>query len=121
MTAKTNATFPTKWAICTCCSGDGHVSHAAFSNGFTSEEWADMCADYDDRDGSSAADRYLRGDYDVICTECKGSGKVRIPDVERMTFAQKRVIAAERREARQDAYWAAQLRAESAAERAMGC
>lgn len=79
-----------------------------------------MQADLDDRDGSSAADRYMRGDYDVLCNECRGSGKVPVPDVERMTFSQKRLLAAQRREEREGAYWDSVSRAESAAERRMG-
>lgn len=106
-------TVPTKWAICSCCNGNGRVEHPAFSNGFTSSEWAEL--DFDERE------HYLAGRYDVGCVECGGSGKVRIPDVERMTYAQKRVAAAQRREDRLDAIYARESAAERAAEMRMGC
>lgn len=112
---------PTKWAICSCCEGEGKVGHPAFSNGFTSEEWADACREYDEAGEASFADRYLRGDLDVQCTECAGAGKVRVPDMERMTYAQKRVLAGQRAEERARARYAAESAAESAAERRMGC
>lgn len=112
---------PTKWAICSCCEGEGKVGNPAFSLGFSSEEWSDMTHDYDDSGESSAAERYLRGAYDVPCTECKGAGKVRVPDVSRMTYAQKRTAAAQRREDRLSAMYAAESAAEYAAERRMGC
>ena len=112
--------LPTKWAICDCCQGEGRVDHPAFSNGITSEDWAEMQVDYDERDNSSAAERYMRGDYDVLCKDCEGTGKVLVPDMGRMTFAQKRLLASQRREEREDAYWESVSRAESAAERRMG-
>jgi len=102
---KTN--LPTAWAICDCCEGNGKVDHPAFSNGFTSSEWADM--DYDDRE------RYLGGAYDVPCRECKGSGKVRVRTTP-LTFGEKRVLVRQRREAE----WRAESAAEYAAERRMG-
>lgn len=33
---------------------------------------------------------YMVGEYDVVCEECEGTGKVRVPDVEAMSFAEKR-------------------------------
>lgn len=104
--------MPTRWAICHCCEGNGRVENPAFSNGFTSDEWAEW--DPDERE------QYMRGDYDVPCQQCRASGKVRVPDVARMTFAQKRQIAAVRREERQQAEWARESAAEYAAERRMG-
>jgi hypothetical protein len=48
----------------------------------------------------------MRGAYDVACNDCGGSGKIAIPDVGRLTFAQKRELVLERqaleREARHD-------------------
>lgn len=105
--------LPMKWAICHCCDGNGRLDNPAFSNGITSSEWHDEW-DADERRS------YLRGDYDVDCTECGGSGKVRVPDVARMTFAQKRQVTLVRREERQQAQWARESAADYAAERRMG-
>jgi DnaJ-class molecular chaperone len=81
-----------RWEICAECDGHGRRDHPAFSNGITSSEWAEW--DPDDRE------TYMRGGYDVPCGDCGGSGKVRVPDVARMTFAEKRVLVDQRREAR---------------------
>ncbi len=116
----TFATTYTRWAICPHCAGEGRRDHPAFSNGFTSSEWADLQDDRDDFDGTTAADRYLRGDYDVPCRECAGSGKVREPDFARMPFSVRRAYVRQLRAERQDAADLAQMRAEQAAERRMG-
>ncbi|HEY0820827.1 MAG TPA: hypothetical protein VGD46_18710 [Rhizobacter sp.] len=102
-----------KWVICDRCEGHGKVEHPAFANGFTSSEWSEM-----DHDEQRA---YLRGAYDVPCPACEGSGKVQVPNMAMLSFAEKRVLAAQRRERRLDAQVAAQLAAEVAAERRMGC
>lgn len=104
------------WAICECCRGNGTVDNPAFSNGFTSDEWHEACHEDIDDDGESFASRYLGGAYDVRCPECKGTGKVKAPDVERLTLRERRQIAvAERRD-----YYRHQVNAEAAAERRMG-
>lgn len=102
-----------KWAICDCCEGHGKVEHPAFSNGFTSSEWADMSED--------EHDSYMRGDYDVKCEACDGLGRVEVPNVAEMTFAEKRALVEQRREARLDAKIDREIAAEYAAERRMGC
>lgn len=111
----------TKWAICGCCEGNGRVENPAFSNGFTSEEWADMCSDYDDGDDTSAADRYMAGAYDVVCSECRGTGKIKVPDVQAMTFGEKRQHILNMREQQAEARARREIAAEYAAERRMGC
>lgn len=98
-----------RWAICDACEGHGQVDNPAFSNGFTSSEWNDM--DSDDRES------YLGGRYDVPCKECRGSGKISVPIVALMSFAEKRVLAAERRDDR----LRAEYDRECAAERRAGC
>lgn len=90
----------TKWIICPCCNGNGRVENSAFSNGFTSTEWAEMAHDFDNQDETNAQQHYLRGDYDQACEDCEQSGKLRVPDVYSMTFAEKRVFAAVRRDKR---------------------
>lgn len=85
--------LPTRWVICEHCRGEGKLDNPAFSNGITSSEWAD------EWDEDSRAD-YMAGRYDVPCTDCSGSGKLREPDVSQMTFAQKRLVVEHRREAR---------------------
>lgn len=102
-----------KWVICNRCEGHCQVEHPAFSNGITSSEWAEMSCD--------ERDNYMRGDYDVKCDACDGLGRVEVPNVAAMTFAEKRVLVQQRREARMDARIDAEIAAEYAAERRMGC
>lgn len=109
----------TAFVICSCCNGHGKVDNPAFSNGFTAEEWndPDFADDYDDADGKTSRDRYLEGFYDVHCPECKGSGKLLVPIVAMLTFAEKRYFAGLRRDARIKA----EIDRESRMERMMGC
>jgi hypothetical protein len=102
-----------KWEICGCCRGGGGVDHPAFSNGITSSEWAEMSHD--------EQDSYMRGDYDVQCDPCEGSGKIKVGDVSLMTFAEKRVMVRYRQVQRVEAEIERQFAAEIAAERRMGC
>ncbi|MFM0608664.1 hypothetical protein PQR05_29460 [Paraburkholderia sediminicola] len=102
-----------KWVICGHCNGNEKVENPAFSNGFTSSEWADM-----DQDGRDA---YMRGDYDVRCEPCKGSGKVQVPDVSQMNFGEKREYVLELRERAAEARDLREMRREMEAERRMGC
>lgn len=102
-----------KWVICDCCEGNGKVENPAFSNGFTSSEWHDMHQD----DQAS----YMAGDYDVECQDCKGLGRVQVPNVAAMTFAEKRLLVVERRETREEARLNAEIDAEWAAELRFGC
>src|ERR1700756_1678658 len=85
----------TMWVICSCCEGEGKVDNPAFGNGFTGSEWAEM--DYDERED------YLEGCYDVLCRECGGSGKVQVPNVAALSFAEKRELGKERKEQRERA------------------
>jgi len=99
---------PAKWVICPCCEGSGQVENAAFSSGFTSSEWADEDDDF--------KENYLSGGYDVACRECDATGKVAAPDMEQLTYPQKRLLATERSFQRQSAEFAR----ECAIERRMG-
>lgn len=62
------ANLPTRWAICGECTGEGKSS--AHLGAISSEQWQEEW-DYEEREA------YLAGQYDRICAECKGSGKVR--------------------------------------------
>lgn len=79
------------WEICPCCHGEGKVENPAFSNGFTSGEWAEMDGD--------EQQSYLSGAYDVACRECKASGKVQVPNIAALTFGEKRALVERRRAA----------------------
>ena len=83
------------------------------SSGFRERHHAKRTADwtYEERDS------YFAGHYDVRCDECDATGKVRVPDVERMTFAQKREWARGERERRENAADMRALAREQAAER----
>ena len=102
-----------KWVICNCCEGNGTVENPAFSNGFTSSEWHDM--------HEEEQVMYMAGGYDIQCQNCSGLGRVQVPDVSQMTFAEKRLLATELRVEREEAASIAEVHAEYAAERAFGC
>ncbi len=89
--------LPSKWAICECCGGSGHVENPAFSNGFTYDEFNETFDDEESRED------YFAGAYDVACDACESSGKVQVIDVASCTFAQKRVAVMARKEAREEA------------------
>lgn len=105
--------LPTKWVICGACNGDGHVCHPAFENGITHSEMAEW---HDDE-----IRHYFAGEYDVNCEKCNATGKVKILDPSRMTFAQKRQAVLIRKEEREEAMLRREMDADVRAERAMGC
>ena len=76
---------PAKWVICPCCEGSGKCDNPAFSDGFSSSEWAEQ--DYEFKKD------YLSGSYDVSCRECAATGKVAAPDMDVLTYQQKRLLA----------------------------
>lgn len=96
-----------RWIICPCCEGNGKVDNPAFSNGITQSERIEMGEDFD---------TYMSGAYDVPCTDCNSTGKVQVPNIDMMTFAEKRVLAEQRRQAR----WKAEAARIEAMERRMG-
>ena len=100
--------FPGKWVICDCCEGNGKHGFDRNSGGIDSDSWAEMQNEYDDQTGESLASCYLSGAYDVTCTECGGSGKVKDVDFSQCTFTQKRVIV----EAKRRAAWQAEAEAD---------
>ena len=67
--------IPGKHEVCPRCSGTGKHDHPAFSNGITGEEFNGP--DWDDESRES----YIRGDYDVACSECQGERVVTVPNL----------------------------------------
>lgn len=66
---------PYEWRICTTCRGEGrHPNRAIDGNGITSSELRDILDDDPD-----FYHDYKRGAYDVRCTTCNETGKVRVP------------------------------------------
>lgn len=95
--------IPARWEICSRCEGDGtHVNPNVDGHGITAEEW-DRDWDDESREG------YFRGDYDVPCHDCGGSGKVKVPDLDQIPGdLRERYEAHERAKAQMDAearYW----------------
>ncbi|HFP2078850.1 TPA: hypothetical protein ACNVML_005023 [Klebsiella pneumoniae] len=72
------------WAICHHCDGHGSMDNPAFSDGFTNSELYDI--------EPEERQRIVNGAYDVLCTTCKGSGKVKVPNIREMSFGEKRAL-----------------------------
>ena len=96
--------LPYRWVICGNCDGEGKHSHAIDGHGITASE-REM--DWDD----DSWDLYLRGGYDQICQQCKGSGKLKAPIIPDHLKEEMR----RHQEALDAMYW------EMEAERRMGC
>jgi len=73
----------TKWEICERCEGNGKHDPESFSNGFTESEFYDLFDDEEEREA------YFNGRHDVACRECNASGKVRVPDLDTLTDAER--------------------------------
>ncbi len=73
---ETTVEIPAKFEVCHRCDGHGHHDHPAFSNGISQQDFAE---DPDFRED------YLRGRFDVPCSECHGKNVIAIPDYEAMT------------------------------------
>lgn len=103
----------TKWIICPGCQGNCSKENPAFSNGFTSSEWSEMAAE--------EQEAYMAGDYDVSCDDCSGTGKVRVPNVAALNFAEKRQLVLQRQQERDNHQLDWEMNAMMQAERAAGC
>lgn len=79
-----------------------------------------MGEDWDPEGETSGQDRYLAGAYDVSCTACRGSGKVREPDFKSMPRDERRAYLQHLRQQREAAEDARVSRMEYEAERRMG-
>jgi RecJ-like exonuclease len=77
--------FPAKWEICQTCHGEGHRDNLG---AFTSSDMDEWYGDSDER--YEFIENYKAGMYDVSCEECKGTGKVLVPDLGQMTATQQR-------------------------------
>lgn len=101
------------WAVCHECEGEGQVENPAFSNGFTSSEWAEHDEDFHQS--------YMSGAYDVGCTLCKGNKVVLEVSYFELDEEEAHHVALSELEEENDAYWQRMSDAESRSERAMGC
>lgn len=99
---------PAKWIICEDCNGTGGSS--AYLGAYTSSEWHEQDAEF--------RDNYMAGRYDRTCECCRGTGKVlTLDDNATLTPEQSRALEG----AEEDARINAEIDAEHAAERRMGC
>ena len=93
--------LPTVWQICNVCNGEGrHVNPSIDAGGLTQEDFAEDPDFLED---------YMSGMYDVSCNACGGSGKVKVPDYDKLTDEQREALEAEQRA---DAEYEAMRRAE---------
>lgn len=94
-------TLPTRWVICSVCDGNGtHVNPSIDAGGLSSDAFLE---------DPDFADDYFSGVHDVPCYCCKGTGKIREPDYDRMTPEQ---IEAYEEDQRSEAEYEAMCRAE---------
>lgn len=95
---------PSKLAICGTCRGRGHHNPHAYS----ADEFAEAFPFPED------VEDYLSGAYDRCCDDCEGSGRVSVPDYQRMSAS---MASAYREQLRDDAAYLAEVEAE----RRFGC
>ncbi|EDK6360146.1 TPA: hypothetical protein OHN49_004963 [Escherichia coli] len=81
-----------KYIICHQCEGHGTMENPAFENGFTQSEMAEC--------EPEMREKYFAGAFDVRCNVCAGDGKLSVPNVAAMSFSERRVLAARRRDER---------------------
>ncbi|WP_459606120.1 hypothetical protein, partial [Enterobacter hormaechei] len=81
-----------KYIICHQCEGHGTMENPAFENGFTQSEMAEW--------EPEMREKYFAGAFDVRCDVCAGDGKLSVPNVAAMSFSERRVLAARRRDER---------------------
>lgn len=73
--------LPAKFEVCHTCSGKGtRVNPAIDGNGITAEQFAE---------DPEFAEGYLRGDYDIQCSACKGERVIPAIDLPRCSKAQR--------------------------------
>lgn len=73
--------LPAVFQVCSRCRGEGtHVNPSIDGHGLTAEDFAE---------DPDFAEEYMRGTYDVPCSECGGERVVAQVDVEALTPAQR--------------------------------
>ena len=93
-------TVPARFEVCPDCEGDGSVLIAAIrEHAYSREEFEESFPDDEDREAYFCPGSYLH----EPCPTCEGRRVAEVPDVSRMTFAQKRATVAWRREERDHA------------------
>lgn len=83
--------LPAHFEICDRCRGTGVHDHPAFSNGITASEFAEM--EYDDPDFRRD---YMRGRYDVRCSECGGLRVVPVVEEDRLNAYERALLESHR-------------------------
>lgn len=78
--------LPAKWKVCSACQGSGTELAGPYKG---------MAFSADD-----VPEGYCESFCDIPCSECGGRTTVPVMDVERMTFAQKRIAVVVRQDAR---------------------
>jgi hypothetical protein len=69
------------WAICHHCDGHGSMDNPAFSDILPTLNFTIL--------SQSERQRIVNGAYDVLALPCKGSGKVKVPNIREMSFGEK--------------------------------
>lgn len=73
--------LPAKFEVCGTCRGKGtRVNPSIDGNGITAEQFAE---------DPDFAESYLRGDYDIQCSGCKGERVIAVVDLSRCSKSQK--------------------------------
>lgn len=99
--------YPAIWQICDDCRGEGHnASHLGAFTQSDREEMGDEWYDFQEA--------YMEGRYDQRCEPCNGTGKVLVPDEDRLTPTQHEAINLHYQEE-------AEYRAICEMERRLGC
>jgi DnaJ-class molecular chaperone len=81
-------TFPSRWAVCPSCEGEGKTSQHL--GAFTASEWEEQDDEF--------REEYLAGRYDRACENCKGRTTISVIDEEKLTRWQKKLLAEYRRQ-----------------------
>jgi hypothetical protein len=103
--AETEIELPTKWEVCGTCDGKGkHVNPSIDAGGLTGEDFGD---------DPEFHDSYMRGAFDVTCSQCAGRTTVPVVDWDRLTPEQTKAYESQQQDD-------ASYEAERLAERRMG-